>query len=189
MSPFFVSGRCDLSEIAPQFGCFAAVLWVMGEGEMSLRDRLTELLEPVVHDLGLALWELEYLPRSNGALLRLYIDVIEGSDDAGITVEDCASVSHAVSDVLETGDPIPGHYTLEVSSPGLDRVLRTQAHFARFAGEPVRVEMRAAIAGRKRFSGRLTNVTEREIAIEMEGQTVTLPLAQIHKARLAPESA
>jgi ribosome maturation factor RimP len=160
----------------------------MTAAAMSLRDRLIELLEPVVRDLDLTLWELEFLPRSNGALLRLYIDVVADSD-AGITVEDCARVSHAVSDTLEAADPIPGHYTLEVSSPGLDRVLRTATHFERFVGESVRVELSAAVNGRKRFSGRLLSATGGVIAIEVDGKPMTMPLTGVHKARLAPELA
>jgi ribosome maturation factor RimP len=160
----------------------------MTAAAMSLRDRLIELLEPVVRDLDLTLWELEFLPRSNGALLRLYIDVVAESD-AGITVEDCARVSHAVSDTLETADPIPGHYTLEVSSPGLDRVLRTATHFERFVGEPVRVELAAAVNGRKRFSGKLLSVTGGEIEIEVDGKPMAMPLTGVRKARLAPELA
>jgi len=141
----------------------------MTAAAISLRDRLIELLTPVVRDLSLTLWELEYLPRSNGALLRLYIDVVDPAVDEGITVDDCARVSYAVSDVLEAADPIPGHYTLEVSSPGLDRVLRTGAHFARFVGEPVRVELSVAQNGRKRFSGRLLTADAAGIVVEVDG--------------------
>jgi ribosome maturation factor RimP len=147
-----------------------------------LRDDLIALLAPVVNDLNLELWELEYQARSNGGLLRLYID-----SDKGITVDDCADVSHAVSELLDAADPIPGHYTLEVSSPGLDRVLRTYEHFARFCGETVRVEMKTAIGNRKRFGGRLLNVVQDEITVDVDGKPVHLPLADIHKARLAPE--
>jgi ribosome maturation factor RimP len=143
---------------------------------------LTALLAPVVRDLGLELWELEYAARSNGGLLRLYID-----SDAGITVEDCAQVSHAVSEVLDANDPIPGFYTLEVSSPGLDRVLRTREHFERVVGELARVEMSAQIEGRKRFGGRLQHVSDEAITLHVDGIDLTLPLAGIHKARLAPE--
>src|SRR5262245_50321290 len=101
-----------------------------------LRDQLFELLAPIVTDLGYELWELTYTPRAGGGLLRLYID-----SPQGISLDDCARVSHPVSEELDARDPIPGHYTLEVSSPGLDRVLRTKAHFERFAGERVRLEM------------------------------------------------
>src|SRR5215471_18240775 len=95
----------------------------------TLRDRLVGLLTPVVNDLGLELWELEYHTQRSGGLLRLYIDRSDG-----VTIEDCEQVSRAVSTVLDAEDPIPGQYTLEVSSPGLDRVLRTREHFARFVG-------------------------------------------------------
>jgi ribosome maturation factor RimP len=147
-----------------------------------LRDQLIELLQPVVADLGYELWELEYAARSGGGLLRLYIDAPDG-----ISVDDCERVSRAVSQKMDEADPIAAQYTLEVSSPGLDRVLRTQAHFARFTGEPVEVEMMQKLNGRKRFAGRLTNVTEGAITLEMEGGAVSLPLDAIHKARLAPQ--
>lgn len=148
-----------------------------------LRDQLTELLEPVVGGLGYELWELEYATRAGGGLLRLYID-----SPGGITLDDCERVSRAVSATLDASDPIPGQYTLEVSSPGLDRVLRTPAHFARFTGESVRLETLQPVNGRKRFSGRLTRVAEREITIEVDGGELSLPFQAIHKARLAPQS-
>jgi ribosome maturation factor RimP len=155
--------------------------WIAAVASM-LRDDLIALLSPAVQGLGLQLWELEYLTRSNGGLLRIYID-----SPHGVTVDDCANVSHAVSEVLDATDPIPGQYTLEVSSPGLDRLLRSYEHFALYAGEPVRVEMKAAIAGRKRFSGRLLKVEREQITVDVDGKPVTMPLAGIHKARLAPE--
>jgi len=147
-----------------------------------LRNQLGELLGPVVGGLGYELWEIEYAPRAGGGLLRLYIDRPEG-----ISVEDCERVSRAVSSVLDEADPIPNEYTLEVSSPGLDRVLRTHAHFARFAGERVKVEMVQPIGGRKRFQGLLQNVGESEITLEMDGGTVSLPIDEIHRARVVPQ--
>lgn len=147
-----------------------------------LRDQLVELLEPVVRNLGCELWELEYAGRARGALLRLYIDSAEG-----ISLDDCERVSRAVSATLDAADPIPGQYTLEVSSPGLDRVLRTPAHFARFEGEQVRLETTEPVNGRKRFAGKLIQVEQNEITIEVDGNAVTLPFDAIHKARLAPQ--
>ena len=147
-----------------------------------LRDQLIELLQPVVDRLGYELWELEYAARSGGGLLRLYIDSPEG-----ITLEDCERVSRAVSEVMDAEDPIAAHYTLEVSSPGLDRVLRTPAHFARVSGERVKVETTTPVNGRKRFAGRLTAVSDDEIALDVDGSVVKLPIDGIHKARVAPE--
>ena len=146
-----------------------------------LRDQLGKLLGPVAAGLGYELWEIEYAPRAGGGLLRLYID----SPD-GISLDDCEKVSRAVSAVLDEADPIPNEYTLEVSSPGMDRVLRTQAHFARFAGERVKVEMIQLINGRKRFQGRLQKVGESEITLETDGGQVSLPIDDIHRARLVP---
>jgi ribosome maturation factor RimP len=147
-----------------------------------LRDQLRELLAPVVAGLGYQLWELEFMPRSGGGLLRLYID-----SPGGITVDDCERVSHRVSETLDAADPIPSHYTLEVSSPGLDRVLRTREHFERFAGERVKLEMMQPIEGRKRFAGRLLGVGDGEITLELESGRISLPIEDIHRARLAPD--
>ena len=147
-----------------------------------LRDQLGELLAPVVGGLGYELWELEFAPRAGGGLLRLYIDSPEG-----VSLEDCERVSRAVSETLDAADPIPGAYTLEVSSPGLDRVLRTPAHFERFTGERVKLEMMQPVEGRKRFAGRLTKVAGGEITLELENGAVRLPIDDIHKARLAPD--
>ena len=151
-----------------------------------LRDQLRELLAPVVAGLGYQLWELEYLPRSGGGLLRLYIDS-GGASANVITLDDCERVSHVVSETLDATDPIPSHYTLEVSSPGLDRVLRTREHFERFAGERVRLEMLQPVEGRKRFAGRLLGVGERDITLELENGRISLPIDDIHRARLAPD--
>ena len=148
-----------------------------------LREQLRELLAPVVAGVGYQLWELEYMPRSGGGLLRLYID-----SPNGISLDDCERVSRAVSEHLDATDPIPGHYTLEVSSPGLDRVLRTREHFERFAGERVKLEMMQPIEGRKRFAGRLLGVGESDITLELESGRISLPIEDIHRARLAPDT-
>ena len=147
-----------------------------------LRDQLRELLAPVVAGMGCQRWELAYTPRSGGGLLRLYID-----SPNGISLADCERVSRGVRETLDAADPIPGHYTLEVASPGLDRVLRTREHFERFAGERVRLEMMQPIEGRKRFAGRLLGVGERDITLELESGRISLPIDDIHRARLAPD--
>ncbi|MGE0115302.1 MAG: ribosome maturation factor RimP [Steroidobacteraceae bacterium] len=147
-----------------------------------MRDKLIELLEPVVRGLGFELWELEYSAHRGNGFLRLYIDA-----EQGIDLEACERVSRAVSEVLDKADPIPVEYTLEVSSPGLDRVLRTETHFKRFIGERARVDMVLPVNGRRRFLGRLLAVSDRELTLEQDGQPVTLPLDGIGKARLEPD--
>ena len=152
-----------------------------------LRDQLRELLAPVVAGLGYQLCELEFLPRSGGGMLRIYIDSSRDSPEPGISLDDCERVSRAVSETLDAADPIPSHYTLEVSSPGLDRLLRTREHFERFAGERVRLEMMQPVEGRKRFSGRLLGVGASDITLELENGSISLPIDDIHRARLAPD--
>jgi ribosome maturation factor RimP len=147
---------------------------------VAVRERLIELLEPLVRHLGYELWELEFTGR-NG-VLRLYIDSPDGID-----IEDCEAVSRAVSDRLDEADPIPGEYTLEVSSPGTDRVLRTAEHFQRFVGEQVNVEMKQLVNGRRRFVGKLLQASAEAIQLEANGEIVEMMIANIHKARLAPE--
>jgi ribosome maturation factor RimP len=102
-------------------------------------------------------------------------------------VDDCARVSAAVSQVLETEDPIKGHYTLEVSSPGFDRILRTRAHFERFLGQRIFAELKLPIEGRRRFAGVLKSVADDTIVVEVDGEAHSLPLDRIQKVRLRPE--
>jgi ribosome maturation factor RimP len=147
-----------------------------------LRERLIALTEPLAEQLGFELVDLEHVPGRAHALVRLYIDRPEG-----VRIEDCESVSREVSALLDVNDPIPGSYTLEVSSPGLDRVLRTPAHFARFVGQRVRAELLAPRAGRRRYTGTLTAADADGVKLNVDGVTVALPHAEIGRARLVPE--
>ena len=144
------------------------------------------LLEPEVAALGCELVELEFHPHRGGGLLRIYIDRTGGATEQ-VTVEDCEAVSRRVSATLDVADPIAGEYTLEVSSPGLDRPLRTRAHFERFAGSRVRVESFVPRAGRRRWTGRLVRVGEAGVELEVDGAPVALALDEIKTARLVPE--
>jgi ribosome maturation factor RimP len=147
-----------------------------------LRERLIALVEPVLGQLGYELVDLEFAPGRPDAVVRLFIDA-----PAGIAVEDCATASRAVSALLDTEDPIPSAYTLEVSSPGFDRVLRTPAHFGRFVGSRVQVELKEPRAGRRRFTGTLVSADDGGIALEVEEERqVAVGFGDIGKARLAP---
>jgi ribosome maturation factor RimP len=148
-----------------------------------LRDTLTGLIRPLVEGMGYELWELEYSPRRGHALVRLYID-----SEEGISLEDCERVSRAVSDLLDATDPVPGQYTLEVSSPGIERPLSRPEHFAAFLGERAFVELRDPLDGRRRFTGPLLAADERSVEIEVDGRRCSLPIAGIRKAHLAPEN-
>lgn len=151
-----------------------------------MREALMRLLEPEVAALGCELVELEFHPHRGGGLLRLYIDRLGGAAD-GVTVEDCEAVSRRVSATLDVADPIAGEYTLEVSSPGLDRPLRTRAHFERFVGSRLKVESLVPRAGRRRWTGQLVAVGATGIELEVDGVPVALELNEIKTARLVPE--
>jgi ribosome maturation factor RimP len=151
-----------------------------------MREALIRLLEPEVAALGCELVELEFHPHRGGGLLRLYIDRTGGAAN-GVTVEDCEAVSRRVSATLDLADPIPGEYTLEVSSPGFDRPLRTRAHFERFTGDRVRIESLVPREGRRRWTGKLVAVGESGVTLEVDGQPVVMELNEIRTARLVPE--
>jgi ribosome maturation factor RimP len=141
------------------------------------------LLEPAVEALGYQLVGVEYRSGGpGGALLRVYID-----SERGITVEDCERVSYQVSGLLDVNDPIAGHYTLEVSSPGLDRLLFRRADYERFAGSLVKLRMAVPREGRRKYQGRLLRVEERNVVVDQDGEEVALALDQIEQARLVPE--
>ena len=147
-------------------------------------QELTALLEPVVNGLGYELWGIELLTPASGLTLRVYID---RAGDTGVGVDDCQRVSHQVAGVLDVEDPIKGHYMLEVSSPGLDRLLFTGSQFQRYLGETIKVRMHGKIEGRRRFQGTLIAVDSSSITIEDELQRYQLPLDDIERARLVPD--
>ncbi len=150
---------------------------------MSLREKLITLLEPTLEAMGYELVELEARSNPKNGLVRLYID-----KPGGVGLDDCEQVSHQVSGVLDVEDPMPGEYSLEVSSPGLDRPLRTEKHFAGAVGEKVKLELNAPLADRRwRFTGTLTSVEDGRVTVDVDGEAVTLDIAALKRARIVPE--
>jgi len=136
-------------------------------------------VEPVVTGLGYELVGVEYGGGSGNGLLRVYIDV-----DRGVTVDDCATVSESLSAALDVEDPIREAYTLEVSSPGINRPLFLRADFERFSGERVFVRLEQPLEGRRRFKGRLQGVDGEEIVVEIDGRAWCLPITAVEEAHL-----
>ena len=147
-----------------------------------VREKLMALSEPLLEGLGYELVDLEYAPGRAHAVVRVFID-----QPQGVGVDDCERVSHELAALFDVEDPVPTAYTLEVSSPGLDRVLRTPAHFQRFVGERVWVELKIARDGRRRYTGRLETVGPDGIDLSVDGAIVAVRFSEIGRARLAPQ--
>jgi ribosome maturation factor RimP len=142
--------------------------------------RVTELIEPTLHDMG---FELVRVLMSGGQRPTLQV-MVERLDQAPVTLEHCAEVSHALSALLDVADPLPGAYRLEVTSPGLDRPLVRRADYERFAGLEARLETELPIEGRRRFRGRLLGLAGDRIRLALpEGET-SIPFDAIKKAKL-----
>lgn len=154
---------------------------------------IAKLLTPTIASLGLELLGAEYLPAPGSATLRLYIDVPETdtSDDGApraVTIEDCEAVSREVSAQLDVEDPITGQYTLEVSSPGVDRPLFTAAQFERFAGEKAKVGLKLPQDGRRKLQGTILRVEGGTVVFAIDGVgEFAVAFDNIDKARLMPD--
>jgi len=154
---------------------------VPGEFVLSVQ-KLNELLQPLVEDLGYEFVGLEYNSNPKHAVLRIYID-----HDNGVGIEDCEAVSRETAALLDVKDPIRSNYNLEVSSPGLDRPLFTTAQYRQFAGSEVKITIFAPQDGRRKFSGPILGADENGIRIEQDGTEVTLDINNVVKARLVPD--
>ena len=144
--------------------------------------RLYELIEPTVTALGFELVGVVWRDGRTRGLIRIYID-----RDEGVTVEDCARVSHRVNGLLDVEDPVPGEYDLEVSSPGVDRPLFVQRDFARFAGADMKVTLRNPFAGRRRFTGILGGYRDGVVLVDEHGAEHRFALSEIESANLVPQ--
>jgi len=144
--------------------------------------KLTRLVQPLVEELGYEFIGLEHRSSPKNSALVIYID-----RPGGIAVDDCERVSREVAALLDVEDPIPGHYNLEVSSPGLDRPLFTLEQFDRFRGETAQVSLFAPVDGRRRFKGRILGTGSGKVRLEQDGMEVELDMGNIAKARLAPD--
>jgi len=147
-------------------------------------EQIRRILDPILESMGLSLWELEFLKQGPQWLLRIYIDREAG----GVTLSDCETVSRDLSAALDVEDSIPHAYTLEVSSPGLDRTLTKPEHFIRFIGSMVKIKTYQPVDGQKVFRGKLLGFFDDTVKAELESGTVLdFPLANIAKASLEVE--
>ncbi|MEE8059867.1 MAG: ribosome maturation factor RimP [Pseudomonadales bacterium] len=140
---------------------------------------LADLVAPVTEALGYELWGIEYLSHGQQAVVRIYIDSPDGID-----VDDCAKLSRQVSSVFDVEDPIMGEYTLEVSSPGMERPLFTLEQFSRYIGENIKIRLRIPFEGRRKFSGQMIGVEDGDVVVTVDEHEYLLPFDLIDKAHI-----
>jgi len=148
---------------------------------LAKQQELIDLIQPIVEGLGFVFWGIEYIGQGKFSTLRIFID-----SPNGIDVENCAEVSRQVSAVMDVEDPITSEYTLEVSSPGVDRLLFTLEQFIAYTGEKVQIKLRAPFDGRRNFKGQLKGVEEGDIVVQVDQEEFLLPLDLIDKAQIIP---
>jgi ribosome maturation factor RimP len=146
-----------------------------------LSEQIAKLIGPIADGLGYELVRVQIQGGARRATLQI---MAERRDRTAMIVEDCARLSRAISNLLDEVDPIAGEYTLEVSSPGIDRPLMKRADYERFLGHEVKIETNAAVDGRKRFHGTIAALDGDTVMLDSEGTTVPLPLAQVKSAKL-----
>ncbi len=156
----------------------------IGGLEMNTKEQQLEtLLAPTVARLGCVIWGVELLSHGRHSKLRLFIDNPEG----GVSIDDCARVSRQVSDVLDVEDTFPQSYTLEVSSPGMDRILFNAEQFVANIGETVDVRLNFPLEGQKRIVGLLAGVENDEAIVRVKEEEYLLPLENVQRARIVPQ--
>ncbi|MCK3657526.1 ribosome maturation factor RimP [Pasteurellaceae bacterium Pebbles2] len=148
----------------------------------TLEQKLTELLQGSVEDLGCELWGIQTQRAGRFMTVCLFID-----KDGGVTVEDCADVSRQVSAILDVEDPIADKYNLEVSSPGLDRPLFTLAQYERYVGQEIAVHLRIPVADRRKWQGKLEKIENDMLTLIVDNQPQTLVFGNIQKANVVPK--
>ena len=144
-----------------------------------ITDSVLRLAEPVAAELGLDIWDIEYVKEAGTRFLRVYIDKADG-----VSIQDCESFSRALDPILDEADPIPDSYTFEVSSAGAERVLKRPGDFARFLGSDVEVKLYTPMNGSKTFVGVLTDYQNGDVTIEQKGKSLTFEKSAVAQVRL-----
>ena len=151
-------------------------------GKAPVTQSVIELIEPGLLAKGLELVDVEFKKEGKNWVLRVFID-----KEGGVTLEDCQKISSLVGDLIEVEEVIEPAYTMEVSSPGLNRVLKKEKDFVRFSGKKIGVQCHAPLNGRKKFTGILKDFKNQSIHLEVDGQLQIIPINRVAKANLVIE--
>lgn len=144
-----------------------------------MQEQLDKLINSVVTGLDFQLWGYEYRPHSESALLRIFIE-----NEGGVSIDHCTKVSRQIGAALDVEDLIPVAYILEVSSPGIDRVLFTPEQYSNYVGDAVKVRTRTPIEGRRNFKGIIEAVGDTDVSVKVDNETFVIPFNVVDRARL-----
>jgi ribosome maturation factor RimP len=153
----------------------------VGRNMASKQEVLEQMVAPIVAALDCELWGLEYLTQGRYTTVRIYID-----SPQGVTLDDCEKISRQISSIFDVEDPISSEYTLEVSSPGIDRPLYKESQYLAYVGQEINARLRVAVEGRRRFKGVITKVENGQIVLQVDGKEVVLAIDAIDKANIEP---
>ncbi|WP_312653515.1 ribosome maturation factor RimP [Aminipila sp.] len=154
--------------------------------KVKIKDLVEEILNPFLNENSLELYNVEFVKEAKEWFLRVYIDKVEGSEEEYISTDDCEMVSRFLSEKLDESDPIEQNYYLEISSPGMDRVLLKEKDFIRYAGKQVEVNLYQAIDGRKMLTGELVGIIDENLVIIDEKiNRKEIPMSKVAKTKLA----
>jgi ribosome maturation factor RimP len=151
----------------------------MGLSEDNIISNIKELLEPLLYEKNLELFDIEFKALGSKEILRVFID-----KEQGVTVNDCAQISRELGRLLEVHDVIPGPYTLEISSPGLTRALKKPSDYLRYKGKTVKIKTLEDIEDRKVFKGTLLDFVDETVSLQTDGVNYLIPYKNIEKANL-----
>ncbi len=144
-----------------------------------MQEQLDQLIRAVVTGLGFQVWGYEYRPQSESALLRIFIE-----NEGGVSIDNCTQVSRQIGAALDVEDLIPVAYILEVSSPGIDRVLFSPEQYSAYVGETVKIRTRTPIESRRNFRGTLESVNDTHVTISVDNEQFEIPFDVVDRARL-----
>jgi len=158
---------------------------------MSVQDDLSRLIRPAIEAMGFEFVGLEYLSNPKNRLVRIYID----REPEGISIDNCADVSNEVSALLDVEDPVSAHYSLEVSSPGIERPLFEPEHYRQFVGERAKVHLFAPVdtgsddasGKRRKLTGRIVEADDERVVMDVDGDQVAVSFDDIRRANLKPD--
>ncbi len=154
----------------------------MNDSEQNIISNIKELLEPILHEHNLELFDIEYKGANRKGVLRVFID-----KEQGVTIDDCAEVSRELGTLLDVHEVIPGSYTLEISSPGLTRPLRKPSDYMRFKGKTIKIKTIENIDDKNVFKGKLLDFVDDVVSLEAKGNNYLIPYSNIEKANLELE--